>query len=222
MDRFRRLIGFCIGFVSIAGMSLTVNATVIYSGLGTNGGWALPPVAGELGNEITVAGTDRVVTELEVGIFSQNGIFPNGTPGSVVFTAELYANDGAGGQPGSLLWQSADVGVDYPGGCSMVTFNVPQVVVPGTFTWTVDYVLTADTSPGLTTAPAPTIGSYIVGWFRGQNSEWGQATADLTAQIEAIPEPSTEGLVLVGLSALWLGHRLKKRGSPSWFGKIVG
>ena len=103
MKRLRKSIGFCVGIVSVACVSLTVNATTIYSGLGTNGGWALPPVSGELGNEITVAGTDRVVTELEVGIFSQNGIFPDGTPGSVVFTAELYANDGAGGSGGRRL-----------------------------------------------------------------------------------------------------------------------
>lgn len=210
MKRVRKLIGFCVGVVLVTGVSLTVNASVIYSDLVTNGGWALPPSNGEQGDEITVAGTDRVVTGLDIGIFSQNGIFPNGTPGSVIFQGELYANDGASGQPGTLLWQSADMTIDYPGGCSMVTFNVPQVVVPTTFTWAVDYVETFDTPPGLTTANAPTVGSYLTCWFRSPGYAWTPASADLTAQIEAIPEPSSDVLVLVGMGALCVGWRLKR------------
>ena len=196
---------FCIFLVTI-GTTATSKATAIYTAMNPTGGWTIPALNGEIGNEVTAAGTDRYVTSLGIEIYSQNGIFPSGTPGYADFRAQLYANNGPQGQPGSLLWQSAVESVNYPGGLSLLTFNVPDVFVPDTFTWTLQYSNTSPIPPGLPGSVSPTVGSSLTCWTRSPTSAWGQVTAagTLMAQIQAVPEPGTGALLsLAALTWLW-------------------
>lgn len=197
---------FC-GLLVMIGTAVTSNASTIYTALSANGSWSLPPLNGEIGNEVTAAGTDRYVTSLGIEIYSQNGIFPAGTPGYADFRAQLYANDGTGGQPGSLLWQSAVETINYAGGLSLLTFNVPDVFVPNTFTWTLQYGNTSPIPPALANAPAPTVGASDSGWFRAPSSAWTQLPYTFMAQIQAVPEPGTGALFSFAALMLWFWRK---------------
>src|SRR5208282_1395828 len=50
------------------------------------------------GAEVTLAGTNRVVNEIDLGVSRQ------GSPGTADFEVSFYANNGVDGQPGTLLW----------------------------------------------------------------------------------------------------------------------
>ena len=204
----KNLAQFCLGLLGTMAVAMTVNASTIYSGLTPAGGWSVPSLNGEIGNEVTVSGANWLVTDLSIEIYSQGGIFPNGNPGYADFQAQLYANNGTGGQPGTLLWQSAlEQHVNYPGGLSLLNFSVPDIAVPDTFTWTLLYSNTSPVPPGMPAGTAPAIGTADVCWVRGANSSlWGQVTAagNLMAQITAVPEPTTCALLTIGVLTLGL------------------
>jgi hypothetical protein len=130
MKRLLNFAGLTLGFLC-AVCPPVAGASTIYSSLGSpNGALILGPATGEIGDEVQAAGADRLVTELQLGIYPQN------TPGSADFQARLYANDGLNGQPGTLLWQSGVLDFSFPGAASLLTFSIPDVAVPNLFTWT--------------------------------------------------------------------------------------
>jgi hypothetical protein len=196
---------FVISILLLAATSATslLNASDIYSDPNADGGWA---VAGGEGDEITAAGTDRLVTELDVGIDGQSN------PGNGVFVAKLFANDGQSGQPGSLLWESGYTNATFPGGATTLTFDVPQVLVPDTFTWMVYCVSSVGGPPAVLTAGAPTVGTHDVGWFYVPYDGWGEDESAHVAEIDAIPEPSSLLLTALGVAALWVGGRRRRKG----------
>lgn len=151
----------------------------------------------EQGDEVHAVGSERLVTRLTVGVGRQN------VPGVGDFQAQLYANDGTNGQPGTLLWQSAlMLNVQLSGGVQLISFDVPQVAVPDTFTWTLESY-SAGVAVGLVNADPPSIGtSPSYDWF-GHPGSWTQLHyTDWMARVEAVPEPSSFILLLVGLALL--------------------
>jgi len=214
----KSIVWFLLCLPCVIGTVPSLDASTIYSDLTPTGGWGLPPRNGELGNQIVAAGTDRYVTQLGIEIYSQNGFFPNGTPGYADFRAQLYANDGPLGQPGSLLWQSTVQTVDYPGGLTLLTYNLPDVLVPDTFTWTLQYGNTSPIPPALPGASAPTVGSGDGSfWFRGPGAGWTHATGggEFMAEIQAVsvpvPEPGAITLLAAGILAFWLRRKQGRR-----------
>ncbi len=125
----------------------------------------------QIGDEVQAEGTARIVTELHIGVTMQ------GQPGTADLQPRLYANDGSGGAPGTLLWTGA-VQNDVPltGGNDLIRFVVPGVEVPDTFTWT---ILISDTRPiaaGLPHYDPPSRGSSPdYAWF-GNGSTWTRLT----------------------------------------------
>jgi hypothetical protein len=214
MKYFPKHISLCTGVVFvIMAMAPATNAATIYSDLNFDGGWAVGPRDGELGDQITAAGSDRLATRLSIEIYSQGLPFPNPNnipPASTDVQAQIYANDGVQGAPLSLLWQSALVHVDYQPGLTLLNFDLPQVLVPNTFTWTMAFhnSSSATAPPALPSALTPTIGgnsSFF--WFRSPNGVWTHGTGNFGAQIEAVPEPGV-GAMLSAAFATW---QLRKR-----------
>ena len=112
----------------------------------------------ELGDQITLAGTERLVTEF---LFGYAGNFIQDGDESAVI--RFYANDGPGGEPGSLLFVSRTIGL-IPSALSGrdVTLTGLSVLVPTTFTWTIDVTGLLQSGldqAGPTYANPPTIGS---------------------------------------------------------------
>jgi hypothetical protein len=214
------LAGIVVG-VFAAG-SPWLKAATIYSDLSlpTNYLYVIGPLNGQVGDEVHAAGTERLVTKLEIGIYPQGGNFPQGTPGAGNFQARLYANDGVGGQPRSLLWQSPVIHVSYPGNVSLLSFDVPQVLVPDDFTWTLSSSNEQPYPVGEVFSGVPTVGSSgNYSWFTdATGTSWTRQTLpgdlnNLMAQIEAVPEPGA-AVMLAFAATVWSFCRRTREERP--------
>jgi len=186
-----------IELLVVAGFTVPGRADVIYDNtahwLGGYGFTAL-----EQGDEVYAAGSARWVTKLTIGVSHQ------GEPGTADLQARLYANDGAGGIPGTPLWQSAVMAnTPLSGGVQLVSFAVPDVLVPDSFTWTLQVLAYTIPAVGLVNGDPPAVGSSPnFDWFGGPG-HWTQLDySDWIARVEAIPEPSSALLLLGALAVL--------------------
>ena len=229
----------CLAFlVVVCAMALPAGATVVYQSAPIDGGNSIPlandgtpghPDPGNyIGNQVTLAGTDRDVTNVSEWFGCDDPVVQ--TPN---FTCQLYANDGLGGAPGTLLGSSTVSATSVPFSNWLVSFPFADVAVPDSFTFVfsstaVQGVNVGMYGPGYTgvaNADGPgSIGSalntvwYLTdsGWVN--NNSWaitdgGQANyfgATITA--EAVPEPVTMLSLFAGLTGLgaWVRRRAAK------------
>jgi hypothetical protein len=189
-----------------------VRADIIYDNTSTSYTGSTSFSAEPQGDEVQAGGTARFVTQLQIGVYSQ----------MVAETADvqafLYANDGSGGAPGTLLWQSPVKPVHLTGSPNdLVRFAVPAVQVPGEFTWAAQISNTPVLAAGLPIFGQPTVGTYVAGWFGGPG-QWTHfpLTVPYLAQITAraaapVPEPATLGLAACGLVAAGAARIARRR-----------
>ena len=177
----------------------------------------------QYGDEISLSGTDRYVTELR---FQYQGDFELTIP-TPTATVRIYANDGPSAlpgqstapRPGTLLWESGPLNL-APG--DNVVSVAPNVLVPNVVTWSIEFSGLSG-APGdraaLTISSPPTVGGQLPGGVTGSfddywvkvdpsNSEsWaikkieGQPS-NFYAHVTAIPEPSTVALAILGFGGL--------------------
>jgi len=126
----------------------------------------------EHGNEITLEGPERVATEFRfvVRIHGAGVAFFD-------YRLRFYANDGADGVPGTLLFESpvthrvVDSGAPLP-----YTHPLPDVLVPDTFTWTLQLFDRSGNMAafGPSLYAPPTVGSVRPGYWRwiGESELW--------------------------------------------------
>ena len=178
-----------------------------------NGFWPFSQFAANepMGDEITLDGNSRVVTQFSLILSSS----VRTTLSSLTLT--FYKNDGQDaygydGAPGTQLWTTSDSNLTVDGSTT-VTFSVPNVEVPDTFTWIVS---AASDSAGLATYNPPTTGSSGNYYWDRDHSDglwygmWfsTKPVANFAAQVMAVPEPTTSTMdALGGLSALWRKRR---------------
>ncbi len=159
------------------------------------------------GAEVTLAGTNRVVNEIDLGVSRQ------GSPGTADFEVSFYANNGVGGQPGTLLWDSGLYeNLPLSGPPQTLSFSVPSVVVPNTFTWVAQISNSRGSQQlavGMVEATGTTIGGFDTDWFGGPG-EWTKDQAQNEARIYAVPEPSTLAILTAGAIAL-IGYGIRRR-----------
>jgi len=179
----------------------------------------------EIGDEISLAGTARIVTEF---LFEYFGDFrPDGDERARV---RFYANDGPGVylKPQTVLWDS---GWTLPVGTNRyarMSLQIPDIVVPDTFTWSVEFEGVTQTDGdrlGLLLYHPPTVGAPLAGgkigsyndYWRNTRGVWsffqinnGAIPANFAARVIAVPEPSTLGLALAA-GIVWVGWRCRRR-----------
>lgn len=176
-------------------------------------------VLSEYGDEITLGGTARTLTEF---IFEYAGDFFS--QGDEVGKVRFYANDnGPFHLPGTLLWESPLFPVRKGPGVTEGWANI-NIDVPDTFTWTVQFFgLTMNTTAGqldvagLRYYGLPKIGqSYNDFWIRNGDS-WqlfgppaDVPKANFAVRVKAVPEPSIVALATLGAAA-GIVHLLRKR-----------
>lgn len=184
----------------------------------------------EHGDEIYLTSVERTVTQFTFEYF---GDFNPATSPNAAAVIRFYRNDGSDAFPGAItalrpltqLWESSPVALiqSVGGERRSVTLSVPNVLVPDSFTWTVQFTGlagTAGNSAGLTisypvsvgaTLPLSNggtiVGSYADFWEEANplNADsWAlfnfepNARANFYAKVVAIPEPSTLALATAG------------------------
>jgi hypothetical protein len=157
------------------------------------------------GQTVTLASTSRHVTDIEFWL---------GTAGASTFIVEFYNMDGPNGVPGSLIWQSPVQTYPYVFpfyNRLILNVDVPEILVPDTFAWTITNVHRVNDT--LIQTGLPTIGSLSSPWYYVPASgEWvDDSDWRFGARINAIPEPSCALMLAVGAAIVCQGTRLRSR-----------
>jgi hypothetical protein len=153
------------------------------------------------GQTVALTGTSRNVTKLDVWF---------GTGGPSTFTAEFYKLDGPSSVPGSLIWKSPVQTYPYVPpyyNRQVISIDIPNVLVPDTFAWTLTNVV-RENDTLLVTQPTTSIGTTLDSWHYSPTSGWGHwDDIQFGARIHAVPEPTSASLVAMGM--LILCHRMR-------------
>jgi PEP-CTERM motif len=193
----------------LASLQATAWADIIFDNTTTGNQGITTTSAAQLGDEVTaVPGTSRTVTELDIGFTSQ------GVSATADLQAFIYANDGTGGAPGTLLWMSAVMtGVHLDSVNTLVAFSVPSVVVPDTFTFT-SAITNASPTVGYVPASGATTGTFVQPWV-GSPGSFSTLTDDFETEgrviaASSVPEPATLVLLSMGLVGALSFSRIRR------------
>lgn len=212
---------FLLGAASASAAVVFDNTLNVQPGFGAQ-------ITKQYGDEISLAGTDRYVTELK---FQYRGDFVPTvtTPTAVV---RIYANDGASAlpglvapRPGTLLWESGPLNL-APG--DNIVAVAPNILFPNIVTWSVEFSgLSGEAGDraGLLVSSPPTVGGLLangeIGSYSGDywvkvdpsdDESWALKSitgqpSNFYANVTAVPEPSTVALAVLGLGGIWLIQR---------------
>jgi hypothetical protein len=209
---------------AVSAISMTSRAdTLVYNNTSNYLGTAYSVANTEFGDQITLSSstTDRYISKFAFEYTSAHG-----NSGDELVWLRFYANDGVGGAPGTLLYNSRN---DVPGDTTLLRGNANQVElsnvripVPNSFTWTVQFSnVAASETVGLNMYSPPTVGSNFDDYWEKTSNGWvtkrlaGTAYSfGAIAYAVAVPEPGTLQLgLLAGISALGFlfQRRLSKR-----------
>ena len=190
MSSFQTL-KFCILSTILIGLSATGRADTIVFNNTTHASGPLTFTALQIGNEIEIAGGAQRISRLEIGVNQQ------GVSGTANLEAFLYANNGAAGAPGDLLWHSSIMNnVPLTGGNDLIPFDVPAIQVPAQFTWAIQISGATPIAAGVPSFDPPDLGVIDQGWF-GAPGSWvslaslgntGHFMARVTAATATVPE----------------------------------
>jgi hypothetical protein len=168
----------------------------------------------EFGDQITLSGSDRYVTSIKLDLYDSHSSSGN----EVLKTFKLYANDGPGGAPGTLLFDVMGTNtVTVPRGYNNVSFDGFAVKVPNNFTYAVSFTgIDAGETAGLLLADPPTVGSSFADYWEKVGSTWTLKALpgtpyNFSAEFfaSAVPEPATIHLMaLAGFG--WIGMMVRR------------
>lgn len=221
----KNVLANCVmGCVCLAG---AVKAATVYDNTTTDLGFRLdagtPGGTMEIGDEIVLGGTERSLTAFTFQYYLQSS-------NPETLRLRFYAQDGPSGQPGTSFFDSGPFAIPATGsGSSEVEITdfvtgaaFPlTALLPDRFTWAVTFSGVdsgSGESAGVNLFGPPTIGDNIVDYWENSGGGWvnkrvGTLPTDFAARMQAVPEPSTVALFLVGSVALvW---RLRKRAARS-------
>ena len=171
------------------------------------------PTCCQVGNEIVLGGRARDVIEVTWLVDSQNtDVLLSG------IETHIYANDGAGGAPGTLLWSSGLLaGIPVSATDTFLAIAVPNIVVPDRVTVTSRMLDAAPVGLGRLYVGPPTVGSLTTSWIETTPGEWHQQFGPRGLRVTAVPEPSTVLLFASGgVIFLWLtsgGTKIRRHAS---------
>lgn len=202
------------GFVATAALSISAQAeSVVYDNTSNPLGQYFNSGT-EFGDQITLGGLkgDRIVKQFRMEYYMSYGV-----SGDETAQVKFYNNNGPGGAPGTLLFDTGTFSLQRAG-YNNITINDVNVAVPDNFTWTVSFAgVTGTEVAGLLLYNPPAVGSSFNDYWEKTDTGWtlkqmagGSPVANFAAQITAIPEPTTIQLALMaGLTGL--GMLIRRR-----------
>lgn len=169
----------------------------------------------EAGDDIWLAGTEREIVQMKI-IFSYRGTLP----GTMDLQLRFRDVDEFEQTPSSVFYDTGIMqGIQVVAGLSEYVFDIPHVIVPDHFVWTVQAYNRQGTVGELGPAyynPASVGFSDDFFWLSDGGSPWtnyswgGDPYANFAAQLVAVPEPGTMA-ALAGGAALLLRRRRSKK-----------
>ena len=203
---------FCLPIIAATALTTAASAVeasqIIYDNTTSAPTGGASFTALEQGDEVRLDPlAPRSIVLLEIGLNQQ------GTAGTTDLLARLYANNGPGGEPGTLLWES-DLfrDISLTGGNDLIPFDVPNVTVPDVFTWTIQVSNPTPVAVGLPFFGEPSVGSspgYV--WFGGPGSWTHPSSPNHLARISgSTPVPGSLPLLGVG-AAFGYSRKLRMR-----------
>ncbi len=122
---------FCTLFAFLIRMTTSFASEIVYDNtLNSLNGYS--PAAGEYGDQITLAGTNRLIDTFTFSYYVWGLI-----DGDETARIRFYANDGSGGIPGTQLYDSGLLALSPSIGVNDFAVSNISVLVPDTITWTV-------------------------------------------------------------------------------------
>jgi hypothetical protein len=216
MNRTLKAIVLSAGLCSLPNLCFSA---IVYDNSATDLGQYYPTNF-EYGDQITLAGTDRTLSQFTFSYF-----FSGATASTQSWTLRMYANAGTN-TPVAPFYTSDPIpvatgvnGYNTP----IINFDLasPAVILPNTFTWTVQFSnLAPGQNAGLLLYGPPNVGSSFNDfWQKDGTGTWslhqinnGSPLADFAARVSAVPEPGV--LALGGLGALLLAGLGRFRKPP--------
>ena len=160
-----------------------------------------------VGNEVTLGGNARRIVRLSWLVDSQDTEIETG------IEVRIYANDGPGGVPDTLLWESGLLtGIHVAATDSFLDVAVPEIIVPDIVTVTSRILDSTPVALGRGNGGPPIVGSINASWVESAPGQWHQDFGPWGMRIAAAPETPTIALMIVaGVLVVWL-----RRGSSAF------
>jgi hypothetical protein len=203
--RFTQTVAAMFAAAALLGETRFTSAEIVYDNSTDPSGFDYES-PNEYGDQVILAGTARVVTEIQIEYYASY------TPrGNELARVRFYANTGP-------FWQGNP---DYPTpaatplyeetfapgqGYKTAIISVPNILVPDTFTWTIQFlgIAQSDTDvAGLLFYSTPTVGQSFDDFWELTTSGWGAAgvsyvpSNNFGAQITAIPATTGPTLTVI-------------------------
>ena len=216
---------------SVVGMLLagSLQAAVIYANSTNDLVTRLNPGTTEVGDQIKLAGTERMLTSFSFEFWGTNTASPTSFAGTIQARVRFYENNGAPFNgylaPGTNFFDSGWFSVLSPTERSTFIFTAGSdfpswgLFIPADeMTWSVEFSGMGGTdSVGVDLYSPPTVGQNYDDYWSYSGSSWtlqtnSVATMSFGAYMEAVvPEPSTVTLsIMGGLGMLLLTRRLRR------------
>jgi len=209
----------------LLGATLNVSALVLYDNLTTDKMVDFNPIGREVGDEIILGGTyDNVLaTEFSFRYWTSDPLDPNARA-----KVRFYLNDGPASSSGPLTPGATpfyDSGLFTLTCCGGTGLLYPNVLVPHTFTWTIQFFNLGYGTAGIEIWSPPTIGNnYTDFWMNVPGTGWELRTSvtglpmDFGARLSSnVPEGgSTAAMAFVGIGIIGVFQVLqRKRSQPA-------
>jgi hypothetical protein len=165
-----------------------------------------------IGDEITLARAPRQLGEARIVQISL-AVAPQNIDWLAPIELRIYANDGSGGSPGSVLWDSGIEIFFVHAEDRFVDFSIPSVVVPDTITVT-SWLPASDAILGRVKPVRTAVGTFDATWIEPDylpGVSWLRANPtrppppSFAIQVQAlqdVDEPGTLGLMLLSAALM--------------------
>lgn len=180
---------------------------LVFSNTANTSGPIFGPGCCQVGNEITLGGDARKIVQVSWAVNSQN------TNVAADVETQIYVNDGSGGMPGTLLWDSGLLsGVTVLATDAFLDIPVPKILVPNVITITSRILSSSPVALGHMDGGTPTVGNVDASWIESSPGVWQQEFGPWALRVSAVPEPSTMSLVgIAGVVLLRVARRDSRR-----------